>query len=219
MSFAAVSRAECREGQVMYGDHIGMMSEATRGAFSADPDERSGVFASTTAPSSEILPSCRNTFRVLCYQGVDQEVVRYGDKIKINTIPMFDQDLMLSSERTVPGFASPLTKNQMVVFSPYDTYNNVWQVLCADSMRRHETLGLPCLIGEKIVLKHCTTNNLLAAMPNTYPNEFGTEHEVCCKQFKGMGKVGSISQEYMGKAGPTMLQPECVEPNIWAFTN
>merc|ERR1711871_261374 len=219
MSFAAVQRADCKEGQIRYGDHIGMMSEATRGHFSADPDERSGVFASTTAASAETLPSCRNTFRVICYEGVDQEVLRYGDKIKINTIPMFDQDLMLSSERTIPGFASPLTKNQMVVFSPYDTYNNVWQVLCADSMRRHETLGLPCLIGEKIILKHCTTNNLLAAMPNTYPNEFGKEHEVCCKQFEGLGKVGSISQEYMGKSGPTMLQPQCVENNVWMFGN
>jgi len=219
MSFAAVKRAECPDGQVRYGDHIGMMSEGTRGAFSADPDERSGVFACTGQAKDEVLPSCRNTFRVICHEGVDQEVLRYGDKIKINTIPMFDQDLMLSSERTIPGFASPLTKSQMVVFSPYDTYNNVWQVLCADSMRRHETLGLPCLIGERFILKHCFTNNLLAAMPNTYPNEFGLEHEVCCKQFKHVGKVGSISQEYMGKAGPTMLQPSVVDPNVWVFSS
>lgn len=126
---------------------------------------------------------------------------------------------MLSSERTIPGFASPLTKSQMVVFSPYDTFNNVWQVLCADSMRRHETLGMPCQIGERVVLKHCFTNNLLAAMPNTYPNEFGHEHEVCCREFKHMGKVGSISQEYAGKAGATVLQPAAVEPNVWMFTN
>merc|ERR1712188_164601 len=137
------------------------------------------------------MPTCRNTFRVLCHEGVDKDVLRYGDKIKINTIPMFDQDLMLSSERTIPGFASPLTKNQMVVFSPYDTFNNVWQVLCADSM--------------------------LAAIPNTYPNEFGMEHEVCCKEFKAMGKVGSVSQEFNGKAGATVLQPSVVEPNVWMF--
>ena len=66
--------------------------------------------------------------------------MRYGEKIKINTIPKFDQDLILSSERlgepphisqvlsgwcAVPGYASPLTKNQMVVFSPYESFNNV----------------------------------------------------------------------------------------------
>jgi len=219
MSFAAVNRGECDGGEIHYGDFIGMTSEGTRGVLSADPDERSGVFACTSNANKSSAPNCRNTFRVICYEGVDQDVMRYGDKIKINTIPMFDQDLMLSSERTVPGFASPLTKNQMVVFSPYDTFNNVWQVLCADSMRRSETLGLPCLVGERVVLKHCFTNNLLAAMPNTYPNEFGMEHEVCCKEFKHMGKVGAISQEFAGKAGPTVLQPAVVEPNVWMFCN
>merc|ERR1711959_149999 len=219
MSFAMVKRADCPERHIRYGDFVGLCSEGTRGVLSADPDERSGVFASTSDESKETAPTCRNTFRVLCHEGVDQEILRYGDKIKINTIPMFDQDLCLSSERVIPGFASPLTKNQMVVFSPYDTFNNVWQVLCADSMRRFETLGMPCLLGERIVLKHCMTNSMLAAMPNTYPNEFGMEHEVCCKQFKDMGKVGSISQEFEGKAGATLLQPSCVAPNVWMFQN
>lgn len=210
---------ECADGQLTYGTFIGLISEGTRGVLAADPDERSGVFASTTQPKVEAAPSCRNTFRIICHQGVDREVVRYGDQIKINTIPMFDQDLMLSSERMVPGFASPLTKHQMVVFSPYDTYNNVWKIECADSMRRHETCGMPVTIGARFVLRHCFTNSMLSAMPNTYPNEFGFEHEVCCKQFKHNGKVGSISQEYAGKAGPTVLQPAVVEPNVWMFQN
>lgn len=219
MSFAAVQRAHCPDKQIHYGDFIGLASEGTRGVLAADPDERSGVFACTTHAKATQMPTCRNTFRVICHEGVDKDVLRYGDKIKINTIPMFDQDLMLSSERTIPGFASPLTKNQMVVFSPYDTFNNVWQVMCADAMRRHETLGLPCLLGERIILKHCFTNNLLAGMPNTYPNEMGMEHEVCCKQFKNMGKCGAISQEFSGKAGATLLQPSVVEPNVWMFQN
>lgn len=219
MSFAAVARADCPGGQVMYGDHVGIASQGTGGVLAADPDERSGVFACTSNANTKTAPTCRNTFRILCHEGVDQEVIRYGDKIKINTIPMFDQDLMLSSERMVPGFASPLTKSQMVVFSPYDTYNNVWQVLCADTMRRSETLGMPVLIGERTILKHCFTNNLLAGMPNTYPNEYGMEHEVCCKDIKDLGKVGSISQEYAGKAGPTVLGPAVVEPNVWMFQN
>jgi hypothetical protein len=204
---------------VFYGDFVGFTNEGTGGVLAADPDERSGVFACTTSASAKPAPTCRNTFRIFCHEGVDQEVVRYGDKIKINTIPMFDQDLMLSSERTVPGFASPLTKNQMVVFSPYDTYNNVWQVLCADTMRRSETLGMPCLVGERMILKHCFTNNLLAGMPNTYPNEYGMEHEVCCKDVKDMGKIGSISQEFAGKAGPTVLHHAVMEPNVWCLQN
>lgn len=102
--------------QVVYGDFIGMCSEATRGTLAADPDERSGVsphpslthtlallyccgshsmfwkvFACTTNASKKAQNSCRNTFRVICFEGVDGEVMRYGDKIKINTIPMFDQ--------------------------------------------------------------------------------------------------------------------------------
>jgi len=107
----------------------------------------------------------------------------------------------------------------MVVFSPYDTYNNVWEILCADSMRRHETQGLPVLVGERFILKHSFTNVLLAGMPNTYPNEFGNEHEVCCLTFKHKGKNGPISQEFSGKAGPTVLASKCVDNNVWSFHN
>jgi len=219
MSFAAVRRAECPGRQIRYGDFMGLVSEGTGGLLAADPDERSGVFACTTNANAIPMPTCRNTFAILCHQGVDREIVRYGDKIKINTIPMFDQDLMLSSERIIPGYASPLTKNQMVVFSPYDTFGNVWEISCADAMRRHETLGLPVLLGERIILKHSFTNNLLAGMPNTYPNEIGIEHEVCCKEFKNKGKCGAISQEFAGKAGATLLKPTAKEPNIWLFQN
>merc|ERR1711871_1886459 len=43
MSFAAVNRAECPASQIRYGDFVGAISEGTRGALAADPDERSGV--------------------------------------------------------------------------------------------------------------------------------------------------------------------------------
>jgi len=126
---------------------------------------------------------------------------------------------MLSSERLVPGFASPLTKNQMVVFSPYDSFNNVWEILCADSMRRFETQGMPVLVGERFILRHCFTNVMLAGMPNTYPNEFGIEHEVCCATFKHKGKNGPISQEFAGKTGPTLLTSAVIDNNVFMFQN
>eukprot|EP00658_Telonema_sp_P-2_P021462 TRINITY_DN18548_c0_g1_i2.p2 TRINITY_DN18548_c0_g1~~TRINITY_DN18548_c0_g1_i2.p2 ORF type:complete len:193 (-),score=41.67 TRINITY_DN18548_c0_g1_i2:284-862(-) len=191
---------------------------STGGSLSADPDDRSGVFASSSPGDANQLPTVRNTFRLIKHEG-QNDVVRYGEKVKINTIPKFEQDLFLSSERLVPGFASPLTKNQMVVFSPYSSFNNVWEIMCADSMRRYETSGMPVLVGERFVLKHCFTNTLLAAMPNMYPNEFGKEHEICCHTFKNQGKNGPISQEFSGKTGPTILAPSCVDNNVFMFQN
>jgi len=218
LTFSAIERAPCPDGIIHYGAMIGLHSEHTGGSLCCDPDERSGVFACTSSAQASQLPTVRNTFRILQHEGQD-DIIRYGEKIKLNTIPKFDQDLCLSSERLVPGFASPLTKNQMVVFSPYSTFNNVWEILCADSMRRYETQGMPVLVGERFILKHCFTNVFLAGMPNTYPNEFGNEHEVCCLTFKNKGKNGPIAAEFAGKAGPTVLAPTCVDNNVWVFHN
>merc|ERR1711934_674567 len=68
MSFAAVQRAHCPDKQIHYGDFIGLASEGTRGVLAADPDERSGVFACTTHAKATQMPTCRNTFRVICHE-------------------------------------------------------------------------------------------------------------------------------------------------------
>jgi len=98
LTFSAIERAPCADGVIHYGAMVGVHSDSTGGSLSCDPDERSGVFACTSHAESSQLPTVRNTFRLLQHEGQD-DVVRYGEKIKINTIPKFDQDLCLSSER------------------------------------------------------------------------------------------------------------------------
>jgi len=64
MTFAAMERAQCPDGMIKYGDYIGVRNESTGGSLSADPDDRSGVFASTSAANASQLPTVRNTFRL-----------------------------------------------------------------------------------------------------------------------------------------------------------
>merc|ERR1712046_416101 len=76
LTFSAIERAPCPDGNIHYGDYIGLHSEHTGGSLSTDPDDRSGVFACASQGCANQLPTVRNTFRPDKHEGLD-ELVRY----------------------------------------------------------------------------------------------------------------------------------------------
>eukprot|EP01062_Namystynia_karyoxenos_P028371 TRINITY_DN21507_c0_g1_i1.p1 TRINITY_DN21507_c0_g1~~TRINITY_DN21507_c0_g1_i1.p1 ORF type:complete len:341 (+),score=128.86 TRINITY_DN21507_c0_g1_i1:106-1023(+) len=189
------------DGWVHFGDLIMLQNAATGGCLSVDLDDQISArpeakYGVTTCAVPG--PQRRNSWMCVRIPCADDdywdskgegEVLHYGQKFKLQLNPDLTEGrrpLRLFSEKRTPTCFSKVSKAQEVSAADYGTMNTNWQVLFANPEFRFEMEGQPVKANCVIVLAHCNTGQFLSSERKGYPNDFGTEWEVCAQKVHGM---------------------------------
>eukprot|EP00586_Coscinodiscus_wailesii_P019124 CAMPEP_0172515908 /NCGR_PEP_ID=MMETSP1066-20121228/271915_1 /TAXON_ID=671091 /ORGANISM="Coscinodiscus wailesii, Strain CCMP2513" /LENGTH=298 /DNA_ID=CAMNT_0013297167 /DNA_START=132 /DNA_END=1025 /DNA_ORIENTATION=+ len=222
------------DGFLRYGDPLTLLHVPTGGALAFDPADPSPANDCAASVSRVTTPSIRNTFVVTPVNHdapyvVDDDssnLVRQGIPILLSIRDGDDNKLFLSSERTTEAAAraSPVSHRQ-IIFLTRDgsSYNARWILHPPaagknDGGTRFLNAGVvPLLYGERAVLEHCATKNLLTCDENCHLlTDFGNEFEVCAdlRSCTGFGRQGALRDEWSGASTANtrvrVAAPQCL---------
>ncbi|XP_068953645.1 cilia- and flagella-associated protein 161 [Petaurus breviceps papuanus] len=168
-----------------YGDH----AVFGRLALSVTPEEMKTHLSNDIEVPCEVTamhgtkPIGRNTFIILSLDGnALGEPMRYGQNFGLATTAGFDNKMLyLGSDHKTMMKAAKKSWLQDVYLTDEFTYLTCWQATYIDPELRLEYEGLPVPANTKIVIKHCHTNQALAANRKySLRTYFGKECEVAC---------------------------------------
>eukprot|EP00741_Cyanophora_paradoxa_P023406 tig00021582_g22612.t1 len=209
------------DGYLRYGAVVMLYNFHTQAHLATDindklpSDGQTDLFAATTTLYNQ--PCARNSFAVLpAKDGKVGDVVRYGQKVQIVTLPPFSSDkFFLHSLPVSPFHQSKVSRNQEVSFAKYSgenprpSYNCSWEIQSVDPSVRLELEGTPVPLGAAVMINHCLTQRAFASDLYIHRNEFGGECETFCKSFLDPRK-----QEH-GRRERTLPGPQ----NHWSFVS
>lgn len=140
-------------------------------------------------------PCARNTFTfekyappasaVLTRTYDDDDVLRYGQKVKIASNPAAQgggevvKSLKLKSYAVGQTHFAKYSRFCEVVAGANDSYDCVFEVLTPDPTKRLVSEGVPVMAGAPVVLLHSQTNQCLSVEGHELMNDFGKELEIC----------------------------------------
>ncbi|XP_043843486.1 cilia- and flagella-associated protein 161 isoform X2 [Dromiciops gliroides] len=128
-------------------------------------------------------PIGRNTFIILSLDGnALGEPIRYGQNFGLGTTAGFDDKMFyLGSDHKTMIKSAKKSWLQDVYLTDEFTYLTCWQATYFDPQLRIEYEGFPVPANTKIIIKHCHTNQALAANRKySLRTYFGKECEVAC---------------------------------------
>jgi len=232
-----LSKIVADDEYVHFGDVFQLQNLPSASVLAVDvesKDPRSGENACAVT-SSFITESCaRNTFMLKKFNPpktaylnptYDDEVLHYGQKVKLMANPMCvgaelssapETPLFLKSYAISTTHFSKFSRFQEVVLSPNDSYDAVWQVLTPDPAKRLVSEGVPVMAGAPILLQHCATAQNLSVEGHSVMNDFGKELEVCSHNTVTMGNVTCMEGMQSGKP-VTMMTKAPKDGNLWVF--
>jgi hypothetical protein len=130
----------------------------------------------------------------------EKQIINYGQKIVILSHDSnCENNLYLFSSLLSPQNYSRFSRNQEVLVNTELGYNSVWCIEHIDPTLRFSLDGKPVNIKEPFVLRHCSTNRLLASDLIDYYNDYGNEYEVCCNNFLTNNKYQALCSEKEGR--------------------
>ena len=157
----------------------------------------------TTQDKTSVLPCARS---VLVLQkgeedGAKDNVVRYGQKIKLEANPYIcsGKKLYLHSCQISPLFFARFSRNQEVCLTNKNIYNTVWRILHADPNARIPSIGSVVTANSPVLIEHCATSQFLASDNIDYRNDFGSEFEVSAYSYSTNNKSQALNLEKIGK--------------------
>ncbi|XP_074090096.1 cilia- and flagella-associated protein 161 [Macrotis lagotis] len=133
-----------------------------------------------------VAPMGRNTFIILSLDGnALGESVRYGQNFGLGTTAGFEDKMFyLGSDHKTTTRASKMSSLQDVYLTDEFSYLTCWQAVYFDPQLRLEYEGYPVPANTKILIKHCHTNQALAANRKySLRTYFGKECEVACHTY------------------------------------
>ena len=216
------------------GNYFMLQNLQTQGNMVIDIDDRnfsySAAFAVTTSPLVN-FPCPRSLFKIEKYTDKKQinmnntttpanepSVVHYGDKIVFVAYPaMYKNPLYLCSTLITPLSFSRFSRNQEVLASEDQNYNNCWCLEHPDLTLRYSMEGQAIKVGEKFVVKHCATGACLASDLVNYLNDYGNEYEVSCRNFLTPNKYQTIEAEKDGRLRIDTKTRVEFNQNIWTI--
>ena len=201
----------------------------TEGFFVIDTDDKNSNYETAYAVTTNPLINfaCpRSLFCIKSYEknlsakeiaeSTEKQIITYGQKIVIMTHDSnCENNLYLFSSLLSPQNYSRFSRNQEVLINPELGYNSVWCIEHIDSTLRFSLEGKPVNIKEPFVLKHCSTNRLLASDLINYYNDYGNEYEVCCNNFLTNNKYQALCSEKEGRMKIDTKTRLEKEQNIW----
>jgi hypothetical protein len=206
----------------------------TNGFFVVDTDDKNSNYDYACAVTTNPLISfaCpRSLFSIKLYgekiknvnnitvtNSYDDEiqVINYGQKIIILAHPSnYEKNLILFSSLVSPQSYSRFSRNQEVLVNTELTYNSCWCIEHIDPTLRFSLEGKPVSTKEPFIIRHCSTNRLLASDLIDYYNDYGNEYEVCCNNFLTNNKFQALISEKEGRMKIDTKTRLEKEQNIW----
>lgn len=146
----------------------------------------------------------------------EKTVINYGQKIIIMAHPSnYEKNLILFSSLVSPQSYSRFSRNQEVLVNTEFSYNSCWCIEHIDPTLRFSLEGKPVSIREPFIIRHCSTNRLLASDLIDYYNDYGNEYEVCCNNFLTNNKFQALISEKEGRMKIDTKTRLEKEQNIW----
>jgi hypothetical protein len=146
-----------------------------------------------------------------------KQIINYGQKILILSHPINypEKNLILFSSLLSPQSYSRFSRNQEVLINTEISYNSCWCIEHIDPTLRFSLEGKPVSTKEPFVIRHCSTNRLLASDLIDYYNDYGNEYEVCCNNFLTNNKFQALISEKEGRMKIDTKTKLEKEQNIW----
>jgi hypothetical protein len=215
------------DGILTTNNYFLLQNGKTQGFFVIDTDDKNSnydnAFAVTTNPLINF--ACpRSLFCMKLYDKNlstqdllnEKQTICYGQKIMILSHDSnYEKNLYLFSSLLSPQNYSRFSRNQEVLVNCDLGYNSVWCIEHTDPTLRFSLEGKPVNIKEPFVLRHCSTNRLLASDLIDYYNDYGNEYEVCCNNFLTNNKYQALCSEKEGRMKIDTKTRLEKEQNIW----
>eukprot|EP00347_Sterkiella_histriomuscorum_P021558 403333558 len=214
-----------RDGFLKSGFQVLITNKKTQGYMVADIGTRTASLEESyqcTTTTQHPGPITRSIFQITKAEKVDifgsDDIIRYGQKIKIQTNPyLFRRSLWLSSQPLGPNVYSPVTRNQEASLSVTESYNGTWVIDYMDPNYRFEKQGEPVEANAPILIRHCSTSHYLAADLNKIKNDFGQEYEVCVNSFATKNRSQNLALEKEGKITGDIPSKFQEDQNVFYF--
>ncbi|TRY99730.1 hypothetical protein DNTS_016544 [Danionella cerebrum] len=129
-------------------------------------------------------PCVRNAFIVTSVDGSPVgEVVRYDQNFALKTTGGFTGQLFLSSDHK--SFLKCAKKSRLQELSLVQELDFLcwWKIIYFQPQERFENEGSPVQVNIKVLIRHCKTNQCLAALGNHILTPFGKEYELTAHTF------------------------------------
>jgi len=208
------------ERSVHFGDLVMLANVSSGAAIAVDienadprPAERSCAVSGSTHPS----PVARNTFSFEKYvpgssafltPTWDDDVVRYGQKVKIvinpqaggikGGDPSAPEPVRLRSYPVSTTRAAKYSRFCEIAASATDSYECAFEILTPDPTKRLVSEGIPVMAGAPVVIRHCQTNQCIF-VGRAFETDFGTEYEVAGRTASGTGNASVMQGLATGK--------------------
>lgn len=149
------------------------------------------------------------------------EVIRFGDKIRIATCSRLFEGILLYLNSSMCLFNQPMTPSahQEVFFSMNVNFDSVWQILNVGFENRFKGVQNAVVVGEEFLLKHCATGKLMAVGGLADLNQFGKEFEVFVDNVETRNKSQNLVKEMIGLKGAEQINKDFGEANKWRFVS
>ena len=146
-------------------------------------------------------PVSRSIFVIKKVDKSEGDLIRYGDKVKIEVNPYLNRKtLWLSSQPITPTVYSPVTsQHEVSVTSKDSALNNTWVIDYLDPNFRLEKQGSPIECNDPVLIRHVGTNHFLASDLNRLQNDFGTEYEVTVHNYSSKNLSQNLEMEKAGR--------------------
>jgi len=223
-----------QDGVLTTNNFFMLQNGKTNGFFVVDTDDKNSNYDYACAVTTNPLISfaCpRSLFSIKLYgekiknvnnltstNSNDDEihVINYGQKIIILAHPSnYEKNLILFSSLVSPQSYSRFSRNQEVLEITELTYNSCWCIEHIDPTIRFSLEGKPISTKEPFIIRHCSTNRLLASDLIDYYNDYGNEYEVCCNNFLTNNKFQALISEKEGRMKIDTKTRLEKEQNIW----
>lgn len=161
----------------------------------------------------------RSVFKIQSAKGESDDVIRFGDQVKITTLSSLfgGVTLYLTSKMMPYNQVVQPTSVQELFFSMTENYDSTWQIECPDFERRFKGVADEVRAGDRFLLKHCATGKLMAVGPATERNDFGKEQQVFVENFETRNKSQNLLKEMVGEKGCEQVNKNYKDENQWVF--
>ena len=184
-------------------------------------DKRKVKFGASGSRNS--LPIRRNVFQIKKMskspKSTDDDILRYGDKIRIITNERLLDGVQLALTSTLQQYNQPMTQSayQELFFGMNENNDSVWKIENTDFEKRFKEIKDEVHLGEDILLRHCPTGKLMGVGGFMDTNQFGIEFELFAENIETKNKSHNLLNELVGLKGADLLKKDYCAENKWHF--